>query len=120
MSKKIQPGLFEPALIREALGHSFKKLDPRTLVKNPVMFTVEIGTVVMLAVILYIAFTGDTAQGNLWYNVLLFIVLFITLLFPNFAESLAEARRKAQAKARATGGGDNDNAGLQGKPHEDE
>jgi potassium-transporting ATPase ATP-binding subunit len=98
MSKKNTPtALFQPALVREAIGQSFTKLDPRTLVKNPVMFTVEIGTAVMLAVIVYILATGDAAQGNLGYNILIFSILFITLLFANFAEAIAEARGKAQA-----------------------
>ncbi len=98
MSKKDkQVSLFEPSLVREAIGHSFRKLNPRTLVKNPVMFTVEIGTAVMLAVIVSILFFGNAGQGDLGYNVLIFSILFITLLFANFAEAIAEARGKAQA-----------------------
>ncbi len=96
-SHKKQVALFEPSLVREALGHSFVKLNPATLVKNPVMFTVEIGTAVMLAVIVHILATGDSAQGNLGYNLLIFSILFVTLLFANFAEAIAEARGKAQA-----------------------
>lgn len=95
--KKDNPSLFQPALVREALGQAFVKLNPRVMFRNPVMFTVEIGTAVMLAVLVYIAVTGDAAQGSLLYNTLVFIVLFLTLLFANFAEAIAEARGKAQA-----------------------
>lgn len=69
------------------------------MVKNPVMFTVEIGTVVMLAVAVYQIATGDLSQGAIWYNLTIFAILFITVLFANFAEALAEARGKAQAES---------------------
>jgi potassium-transporting ATPase ATP-binding subunit len=88
--------LFEPALVREALKQSFVKLNPRILIHNPVMFTVEIGTAVMLAVCIWIL-TGEKSQGNLLYNALIFIILLVTILFANFAEAIAEARGKAQA-----------------------
>ncbi len=91
--------LFEPALVGAALKQSFVKLNPRLMIKNPVMFTVEIGTVVMLAVTLYQLFTGDNSQGALWYNITIFIILLLTVLFANFAEALAEARGKAQAES---------------------
>lgn len=63
------------------------------------MFTVEIGTAVMLAVSIYQLATGDTSQGALWYNITIFSILLITVLFANFAEALAEARGKAQAQS---------------------
>src|SRR3984957_366469 len=88
--------LFEPALVKEALKQSFIKLDPRMMVHNPVMFTVEIGTAVMMAVCIWII-TGNKSQGSLAYNLIVFIVLLFTLLFANFAEAIAEARGKAQA-----------------------
>src|SRR5258708_18264585 len=88
--------LFEPALVREALKQSFVKLNPTILYRNPVMFTVEIGTAVMLGVCLWII-AGEKSQGSLVYNILIFGILFITLLFANFAEAIAEARGKAQA-----------------------
>ena len=69
------------------------------MVRNPVMFTVEIGTVVMLAVVLYQMVTGDTSQGALWYNITVFAILLVTVLFANFAEAIAEARGKAQAES---------------------
>ncbi|MBO9636836.1 MAG: potassium-transporting ATPase subunit KdpB [Siphonobacter aquaeclarae] len=89
--------LFEPALVRTAIRQSFLKLNPRVQFRNPVMFTVELGTIVMLAVTLYVAFTGDQSQGSLAYNLLVFLILLLTVLFANFAEAIAEARGKAQA-----------------------
>jgi K+-transporting ATPase ATPase B chain len=88
--------LFEPALVKEALKQSFIKLNPEAMWHNPVMFTVEIGTAVMLGVCIWIL-TGEKSQGSLVYNAVIFGVLFITLLFANFAEAIAEARGKAQA-----------------------
>ena len=88
--------LFEPALVKEAFKQSFIKLNPKIMFRNPVMFTVEIGTAVMLGVCIWIM-SGDKTQGSLAYNLIVTSVLFITLLFANFAEAIAEARGKAQA-----------------------
>jgi K+-transporting ATPase ATPase B chain len=87
--------LFEPALVKTALKQSFVKLDPRVMVRNPVMFTVEVGTLVMLFVSIY-SLTNH-AQGSFAYNTSIFIILLLTVLFANFAEAIAEARGKAQA-----------------------
>jgi K+-transporting ATPase ATPase B chain len=89
--------LFQPALVAEATKQAFIKLDPRVMFRNPVMFTVEIGTVVMLVVTLGLLVKPDASQGSFAYNFTVFIVLFLTLLFANFAEAIAEARGKAQA-----------------------
>jgi K+-transporting ATPase ATPase B chain len=89
--------LFQPALVAEATKQAFVKLDPRTMFRNPVMFTVELGTVVMLFVTLAQLVRPDDRQGSFGYNLTVFIVLFLTLLFANFAEAIAEARGKAQA-----------------------
>jgi K+-transporting ATPase ATPase B chain len=89
--------LFQPALVAEATKQAFVKLDPRTMFRNPVMFTVEIGTVVMFLVTIGLLVKPDAAQGSFGYNLTVFIVLFLTLLFANFAEAIAEARGKAQA-----------------------
>jgi K+-transporting ATPase ATPase B chain len=88
--------LFESSLVKEALGQSFIKLNPRIMIRNPIMFTVEICTAVMLAVCIWII-TGEKTQGGLVYNIIVFVVLLLTLLFANFAEAIAEARGKAQA-----------------------
>ncbi|MDY0907010.1 potassium-transporting ATPase subunit KdpB [Pedobacter sp. CFBP9032] len=87
--------LFEPALVQTALKQSFIKLDPRVMVRNPVMFTVEIGTLVMAYVTVY-SFS-HSGQGSPLYNFFIFFVLLLTVLFANFAEAIAEARGKAQA-----------------------
>jgi K+-transporting ATPase ATPase B chain len=87
--------LFEPSLVQESIKQSFIKLNPRDMIKNPVMFCVEVGTVIMLAVCGYSFLHAD--QGTPAYNISIFIILLLTLLFANFAEALAEARGKAQA-----------------------
>lgn len=87
--------LFEPALVNTALKQSFVKLDPRLMLRNPVMFTVEIATAVMLVVTIYSI--SNASQGSFGYNLTVFIILLLTLLFANFAEAIAEARGKAQA-----------------------
>ncbi|MNU24536.1 Potassium-transporting ATPase B chain [compost metagenome] len=89
-------GLFQAALLGPAFKAAFRKLNPKTLLRNPVMFTVEIGTAVMLLVCIWIL-SGNNTQGSLAYNAIVFFVLFLTLLFANFAEAIAEARGKAQA-----------------------
>ncbi len=91
--------LFPAGLVKEALAQSFVKLNPRLLVRNPVMFTVELGTLVMLGVTLYTAFSNDASQGSFGYNLTVFVVLLLTVLFGNFAEAIAEARGKAQAES---------------------
>jgi K+-transporting ATPase ATPase B chain len=90
--------LFEPALVQEALRESFIKLSPTKMFRNPVMFTVWVGTLVMAAVCVWII-TGEQSQGSLTYNLIVTGILFITLLFANFAEAIAEARGKAQANS---------------------
>lgn len=65
------------------------------MMRNPIMFTVEIATMIMLLVTVYSLFSDE--QGSFLYNFLVFVILFLTLLFANFAEAIAEARGKAQA-----------------------
>ena len=97
MKSNKSTSLFPRELVLESLKQSFVKLNPRLMVKNPVMFTVEICTVLMIVATLYFLFAGITDQGSFGYNVAVSIILFITLLFANFAEAIAEARGKAQA-----------------------
>ena len=87
--------LFENKQFADSVKQTFVKLDPRQMIKNPIMFTVEICTAVMLPVTIYSAFADD--QGKLSYNAWVLVVLFVTLLFGNFAEAIAEARGKAGA-----------------------
>ena len=86
MKRNRNISLFDKSLLRQSLHASFVKLDPRKMIKSPIMFTVEVVTFVMLLLLVYIAVTGDRSQGS-----------FLTVLFANFAEAIAEARGKAQA-----------------------
>ena len=88
--------LFQKDLVNEALKQSFIKLDPHVMIKNPIMFLVEVGTVVMFVVSVW-TLMGEKSQGSFGYNFTIFITLFLTVLFANFAEAIAEARGKAQA-----------------------
>ena len=88
--------LFQKELMQQSIVQSFVKLNPKIMYRNPIMFTVEIATIVMFIVCLW-TLTGETSQGSFGYNLVVFLVLFFTLLFANFAESIAEARGKAQA-----------------------
>lgn len=95
---KSNTSLFQKEQLREAFIQSFVKLDPRSMIHNPVMFTVEIGTLVMM-VVSFITLRGESTQGSFGYNLTIFLLLLITLLFANFAEAIAEARGKAQANS---------------------
>ena len=84
--------LFTWGLIGPAIRDAFRKLDPRTLIRNPVMFTTAV--VAALLTVLLIAGQG---VGGAWFNLQLVFWLWLTVLFGNFAEALAEGRGKAQA-----------------------
>jgi K+-transporting ATPase ATPase B chain len=84
------PSLFDWNIVGPAIGDSFKKLDPRLMIKNPVMFVTMVGAVLTTAGI----FTAATERG---FIAQLAIWLWFTVLFANFAEALAEGRGKAQA-----------------------
>lgn len=104
MSNNKSTSLFEGKQVKDALVQSFVKLDPRIMFKNPVMFTVEIGTTIMFAVCMSILISPTSEglgedQGSFGYNFLIFNILLLTLLFANFAEAIAEARGKAQANS---------------------
>jgi len=96
MSQNKSNSLFEKRQMKAAFVQSFVKLNPKVMFKNPVMFTVEIGTAIMFAVCISILF-GAQEQGSFAYNFIVFLILLATLLFANFAEAIAEARGKAQA-----------------------
>src|ERR1700757_4065757 len=89
-----QHSIFDPAIVIPAIGESFKKLNPITLAKNPVMFVTEVGAAVTTAML----FVGDKGAP---FGFLLQITLWLwfTVLFANFAEAMAEGRGKAQADA---------------------
>ena len=95
MKNSNNTSLFEREQVRESLKQSLIKLHPGMMMRNPIMFTVEIATMIMLLVTVYSLFSDG--QGDFLYNFLVFVILFLTLLFANFAEAIAEARGKAQA-----------------------
>jgi len=88
--------LLDAKLLKEAFIQSILKLNPVKMAKNPVMFTVWVGTLIMIGVCIWIA-GGEVHQGSLPYNLTVTFTLFLTILFANFAEAIAEARGKAQA-----------------------
>src|ERR1700719_4025347 len=88
--------LFDPAIIRPAIWDAFRKLDPRLLIRNPVMFVVEIVSVLTTILYLRELLTGGEA-GTAKFTFQICLWLWITLLFANFAEAVAEGRGKAQA-----------------------
>ncbi len=94
MSRNASASLFAPEIVGPAISASFKKLDPRTLIKNPVMFAVW-----AVAALTTIIFIRDAATGGegLGFSFQIILWLWFTLLFANFAEAVAEGRGKAQA-----------------------
>ena len=92
-------GILDPDLLRSAIPHAFRKLDPRLLIKNPVMFVVEI-TAVLVTLIWLANITGiepvSGASGS-GFQVQIAIWLWFTVLFATYAEAVAEARGRAQA-----------------------
>ncbi|WP_183725435.1 MULTISPECIES: potassium-transporting ATPase subunit KdpB [Paraburkholderia] len=87
--------MFDPALVRPAIVDSFRKLKPRTQLRNPVMFCVYVGSV--LTTILWIAALMGQAEAPAGFILAVALWLWFTVLFANFAEALAEGRSKAQA-----------------------
>ncbi|QMV42814.1 potassium-transporting ATPase subunit KdpB [Cohnella cholangitidis] len=83
------------AIASRAIKDSFVKLNPASMMRNPVMFVVEVGTVVVLLLTLFPRFFGT--ERDVGFNLAVFLILLFTVLFANFAEALAEGRGKAQA-----------------------
>jgi high-affinity K+ transport system ATPase subunit B len=105
--------IWDPRIIRRAIPDSFKKLDPRVQVKNPVMFVVEVGSVVTTVEFVRLLFAQPTAgldrthlNFEIFFVLAVAIWLWFTVVFANFAEAMAEGRGKAQAdtlrRARTT------------------
>ena len=84
--------LFESAIVRRASVDALKKLNPAVMMKNPVMFVVEVGSVVTTLLLF-------THSGHFTFNLQITLWLWFTVLFANFAEAMAEGRGKAQADA---------------------
>ena len=87
--------IFDRSIIRSALVDSLRKLDPRTMYRNPVMFIVEIGSI--LTTLIFIRDLGDSTRQENVFAGLVSLWLWFTVLFANFAEAMAEGRGKAQA-----------------------
>lgn len=81
-------------IVASAIKDSFIKLNPLTMMKNPVMFVVEVGTFIVLLMVLFPDYFGTDSIG---FSLTVFFILLLTVLFANFAEALAEGRGKAQA-----------------------
>ena len=102
MTDRPDRSLFERDILRAAIGASFAKLDPRLVVRNPVMFVVEVGAVLSTLIWIVQAFGGAPPGGGgdpAWFTFTVAIALWLTVVFANFAEAIAEGRGKAQADA---------------------
>jgi len=88
--------LFERSIVRRAALDALIKLDPRRMVRNPVMFVVEVGSAYTTFLFVHALFTGQ-GEASPWFILAVSIWLWFTVLFANFAEALAEGRGKAQA-----------------------
>ncbi|MFZ3353039.1 MAG: potassium-transporting ATPase subunit KdpB [Xanthobacteraceae bacterium] len=86
--------LFDPKIVVPAIGSAFVKLDPRTLIKNPVMFVLEVVTILTTIILVRDLITGG---GHIGFEFQIIVWLWFTVLFANFAEAVAEGRGKAQA-----------------------
>ena len=86
--------LLDPKIVMPAIGSAFVKLDPRTLIKNPVMFVLEIVTALTTIILVRDLFTGG---ASILFEFQIVVWLWFTVLFANFAEAVAEGRGKAQA-----------------------
>ncbi|MBE3648359.1 potassium-transporting ATPase subunit KdpB [Paenibacillus polymyxa] len=93
--KEQRKRMLDRSILKQAVKDSFIKLNPMIMMKNPVMFVVEIGTLVVLLMLLLPGYFGTGKEMG--FNLAVFIILLFTLLFANFAEALAEGRGKAQA-----------------------
>src|SRR6202007_2713939 len=88
--------MLDPKIVMPAIGAAFAKLHPRAMIKNPVMFVVEI-----VAALTTVIFLRDLATGgeHLGFTFQIILWLWFTVLFANFAEAVAEGRGKAQAES---------------------
>ena len=91
----VRTSIFDRSIVGPALVDSLRKLDPRTMYRNPVMFIVEIGSI--LTTLMFIRDFGDSTNQENVFAGLVSLWLWFTVLFANFAEAMAEGRGKAQA-----------------------
>ncbi|HEX9289067.1 MAG TPA: potassium-transporting ATPase subunit KdpB [Anaeromyxobacteraceae bacterium] len=96
--KAKQRSLFDPQIVRHAAVESLKKLDPRLVAKNPVMFVVEVGSVLTSLLWLRDRVVHPAGAAPGWFTLTVSLWLWFTVVFANFAEAVAEGRGKAQAE----------------------
>ncbi len=99
MSKEKKTKFITGDILKSSILGAFKKLNPQYMMKNPVMFVVEIGFVVTLLLCFFPNLFGDEGASLRLYDAIVSVILLITVLFANFAEAVAEGRGKAQAQS---------------------
>ena len=98
MAKKEKTKFITSDILKSSIIGAFQKLDPRYMIQNPVMFVVELGFMITFVLTIFPNLFGEGEEYRL-YNGIVTVILFITVLFANFAESVAEGRGKAQAES---------------------
>lgn len=98
MSKKKNSKFITKDILKSSVINSFIKLNPKYMIKNPVMFVVEVGFFITVLLSIFPNIFGGDVEDLRLYNIVVSIILFITVLFANFAEAVAEGRGKAQAE----------------------
>lgn len=98
MSKKKNSKFITKDILKSSVVNSFIKLNPKYMIKNPVMFVVEVGFFITVLLSIFPNIFGESLEDLRLYNIVVSIILFITVLFANFAEAVAEGRGKAQAE----------------------
>ncbi len=99
MSKDTKTKFITGDIPKSSIVGAFKKLNPKYMMKNPVMFVVEVGFVVTLLLSFFPNMFGNEEKNLGLYNLIVSLILFVTVLFANFAEAVAEGRGKAQAQS---------------------
>lgn len=99
MSKESKTKFITQDILKSSIKGAFTKLNPRYMMKNPVMFVVEIGFAITLLLCFLPNIFGDEGNNLRLYNGIVSVILFVTVLFANFAEAVAEGRGKAQAQS---------------------
>ncbi len=97
-NKQNKKSLMNKEMIIQAVKESFIKLDPRIMIKNPIMFIVEIGFLITL-IMSFAPNSFGRSDVEPWFNIVVSLILLFTVLFANFAEAIAEGRGKAQASS---------------------
>ncbi len=91
--------LLNQEILKSSIKGAFIKLNPAYMMKNPVMFVVEVGFTITLILSIFPNLFGTVQSSSQIYNIIVTFILFLTILFANFAESVAEGRGKAQAES---------------------